>query len=104
MTLTCKHDDTGTCVIYPSDNTASFCVTRCPSRTMDLALVKQKKPMTVPKFTRSALKPKGKTTGSYIRQQKKAAKLQKVGEIDGVQYFENGTKYDLYASYVLTRR
>jgi len=49
---------------------------------MDNATIKaqkEKKPMTVTKYTRSALRPKGKTTGSYIRQQQKAAKLQKVG-------------------------
>lgn len=79
MTLTCKHDDLGICVIYPSDRTAAYCASRCPSRNMDLALVKQKKPMTVTKYTRSALRPKGKTTRSYIRQQQQAARLQKVG-------------------------
>ena len=82
MTLSCKHDNLGTCVIYPSDRTAAYCAVHCESRTMDNATIKaqkEKKPMTVTKYTRSALRPKGKTTGSYIRQQQKAAKLQKVG-------------------------
>jgi len=79
MTLTCKHDDEGTCVIYPSDRTAAFCASHCESRKMDIATIRIRKPYVAPKFTRKALRPKGKTTKSYIRQEKLAARLQKVG-------------------------
>ena len=74
MTLTCKHDNLGTCVIYPSDRTAAYCAANCESRKGDNA-TKERLPYKAESFTRKALRPKGKTTRAYIDQERKAARL-----------------------------